>query len=368
MLDLHAPPYADYAQRLDRLRRDPTSWTSLGFAASGDEPGVDVHELDRWRVVHLLHLSATPADRDLIRYLLDQEILARVHCAEGAGDPLSMLSTLLLEFGDEGDAARFWRAKTANFDTSAGGYDIEFIVARLDGDDVATRVASADIAAALAAMGTDDLDALERYDWAQIRDDLPGWRSSLDRRYSRKAPEDPQACEAWAELFGDSAGVLHHGLAAANSELDRAYVYRRVGQHAQAARRFREAAGSAADAWERTSRLRDALSEATKAGQTDLESARSIDALRAQIESWNEVGLGRMSTEAVFEQAAIAEDEATGRALFRLAERWRSELRSFFLVGLEAALRAAQRWGSEADVERIRQALHDERARIGALD
>lgn len=50
--------------------------------------------------------------------------------------------------------------------------------------------------------------------------------------------------------------------------------------------------------------------------------------------------------------------------MFELAQRWSSELSSFTLVGLEAAVEAALKWGQPDDVAELRVATDSERARI----
>lgn len=115
------------------------------------------------------------------------------------------------------------------------------------------------------------------------------------------------------------------------------------------------------------SRLRNHLSDAAKAGIINVAAAREIDQLRRHIESWRRVGLGRMTTQVCFEQAAAASDRTQGRELFELAEAWRLGLTSFPLVGIEAAAAAAGRWGTPDEIERIRIAAEKERTRIGAL-
>jgi hypothetical protein len=363
VLDLHEPPYRGYLELLDALRVSALAWPRVAYAeAHCEERGThDAHELERARVAHLLLFDASPRDLSLMRFLLDQEIAARSSDDfQGAGDALTILSLLLLEHGDSSDAWRFWQAKRANFDTWAGGYDLEFVLACLSPQQLEQM---------LEQRAPDDLDLLEDYDLEALHAEMGGWRTQMDGRYPRGAEQlTVTDCEIWAELFGDREGLERYGLLGACTPEARACLYRRLERHEDAVACWRAAAARAPSSWDRISLLTHALGDAAKVPLASLDEAAQIDRLRAEVPSWPEVGLGRMATQACYELAAAVDDPACGRALWETAQRWRAELDSFPLAGLRAAREAACRWGTPCEREELTEEIADERARIDAMD
>lgn len=365
MLDFSAPPYSLSLALLEALRVHPAARAQVRFSEARSEArGThDLHEEARARVAHLLLFHARPGDLELLRFLLDQEILARRSDSfQGAGDPLAILSMLVLEQsrGAPEDTLRFWAAKTANFDTYAGGYDVEFVFSQRP---------AAQVLALLRERGDPEtLEMLDRYDPEEIEADIPAWRASLARRYPRR-PEalEPEALELWAEVFGDLEAVERHGLEAATSAQARAYVYQRVGKHAEELAEWRAAAAEAEQAWERASRLHLAIAAAAKAPMDMRAELAQLEALRLQIPEWPEVGLGRMATEAAYALAAALDDPALARPAWEAGERWRAVARSLPLSGLRAGLAAAERWGRPEQARALSEAVEAEQARIEAL-
>lgn len=365
MIDLSQPPYSAYVELLDELRASPEARAKVAFHEAEDaERGThDGHWEDRARVVHLLLLSAGPEDLELIRFLLDEEITSRRRDSfQGAGDPLTILSILTLEYGDISDIGRFWAAKRANFDTWAGGYDMEFVFAHGSSHDVVGLLRER--------VPAQDLKLLDRYDEeavAELAEDLPEWRESLERRYPRSLEAmSNDDFEAWADLFDDPAGIEHFGTLNAEDAEDLARLHERLDNHEKAVDHWRQAAREAEKAWDRISRLRNLLSAAAEASitVTVTDVIDEIHHLRSDIPSWPEVGLGRMTTEACYAVAAATKDPESGRHAFGRAQTWRRELKSFPLAGLETAIKAAEAWGEPSDVESLRRAADEERRRI----
>lgn len=362
MLEFDSPPYTSYIRLLESLRESDLQRPKVAYREQR-EPGRGTHDAngtERARLAHMMLLFAVASDVELVRFLLDAEITARRNDSfQGAGDTLTILSLLLLEFGDSdaSDTWRFWLAKRANFDTFAGGYDIEFVFSQLAPRQVLKLVEER------APAGESEM--LERYNLAEIVDGLDDWRVSLAGRHPRsEADLTTNDCEHWAELFGDLAGQERYGLQNAATPEARAHLYRRLGRHADAVAAWRAAADAATSAWDRASRLSSAVSDAAKASLDTLEDVSQLDALRRHIPSWNNVGLGRMSTQACYELAAAVENPDTGRRLWLTAEGWRGELASLSLVGLQAAVSAAEKWGESEDVANLRSAALAEHERI----
>ena len=273
-LDLNEAPYRQYVELLETLRASSDARAQVSFREARDEErGThDANEQDRARLAHVMLLHSTPSDLDLVRFLLDQEIAARrADSFQGAGDTLTILSLLLLEYGDRepDDTWRFWLAKRANFDTVAGGYDIEFVFSQLAPPQVLKLVE------ARAPAG--ELDMLERYDTAEIVGGLHEWRAAVTARYPRtQADLTPYDCENWAELFGDQAGLERFGLQNAPTPEARAYHFRRLGRYSAAVVEWREAAAGTTDAWDRASLLQRAVSDAAKVPLDNAERCSSV--------------------------------------------------------------------------------------------
>lgn len=362
MFDLNAPPYRDYKEALEALRSGAQERSRFAYQAahSPERAKHDANELERERLAHMLLLFGVASDVELIRFLLDAEISARATDSfQGAGDTLSILSLLLVEFGEEdtADLPRFWQAKQANFDTFAGGYDIEFLFCQHPPERVFALLAEQD---------PESAESLKkRYDPTQLVEDLPRWRRSLTRRYPRRVEQlVPDFAEDWAETFGDLDAELNFGLQNAQTPEARARLYQRLERAPEALREWRLAAEEADSDWDQASALRSAMECAANAGIETKGEAQRLDQLRHQIPNWNGLGLGRMSTHACFALAAVAQTPEIGEELWARARSWQADLDSFTLVGLEAALQAAELWGTPLDQQALRTAHDAEHARI----
>jgi cytochrome c2 len=362
MLDLTQPPYRATVDLLHALRDDPDLRPLVAYDEA-HEPRRGTHDRnqpERLRLAHILQVAAVADDVGLVRFALDEEITARQRDSfQGCGDALRILSLLLLEHGggDLEDTWRFWRAKTANFDTFAGGYDIEFVVAQTDPEAVVQLVTERD---------PGKLGALQRYDLAQVRQDVEAWRTRLRARHyprSLAAFTNPHA-RVWAEDFGDDAALEGLLMAEATTAEDRARAFQQLGKHGEALLAWREAAAAATTAWDRAARLRDAMQSAAKGPVATLAEAEELDGLRSQIDNWHGLGLGRQCTQACHELAAAVDDPQVGPRLWRMAERWRSDLVSYTLVGLQAGVAAAKRWGTASERADLERAAHAEHVRI----
>lgn len=350
-----------YVELLAALRESDSERSRVLYTeAKTPERGThDTQEQERARLAHVLLLHGTADDLELVRFLLEQEVTARQSDSfQGAGDTLTILSMLLLEWGepDPNDVWTFWNAKRANFDTWAGGYDIEFVFAQLPPDEVLRLVEERG--------GRDARDALAKYDLDAVTSVVPRWRDQLARVYPRHLDAFSDATwESWATLFGDREAMERYGLKNADTADDRARLYERLERYDDAASAWCEASRDAESPWDIASRLRSAIAAAARVPLALPAEVDQLDRLRSQIPSWNTVGLGRMSTQACHELAAALDGEE-GARVWAIAERWFDELDSSALVGLQAALAAAQHWGSEQDVARYRAAVDEEYRRI----
>lgn len=360
MLDLSRAPYRLTLDLIAALRKDPAAWDRVRCTLTHDagRGTVDENEGRRGQVACLLALCGPRDDADLLRRLLSEEIAARRAASDqGAGETLLALSTLLLECGAADDAVLFWAAKIANFDTWAGGYDLEFVFAL--GDPEATR-------RALIARGEAQTTTLQSLDLAELVAELPAWRATLSERVPRDlASLKLAAALEIAEVFEDREAIERLGLAAAGGPADLARLYRRLGQPAVALLHSRAVAAAATTSWDRAAAHVQAVRDAARAQADALVDVEALDALRQEIPSWPRVGLGRHATQVAYELAAV-QPAPTGAAVFARAQLWRAELTGFPLAGLEAASRAAEKWGSPEEQAELGAALLRERAALRA--
>lgn len=360
MLDLRRPPYIAARALLEALRDGRGSWREVACRLH-HVPGegmVDLHGPARARVAHLLQLEATADDRDLLRFLLDQEIAARRgESGQGGGPTLSLLSALLLDHGDEEDVWRFWCARRANFDTMAGAYDLEFVFAAAPPERARALVEHLG--------GPSDRALLARLDLRALRAGLPAWRARLTERFPRAAEDlDAAEVEAWAELFGDDALLERLALARVADPEELARHHRGRGRHAEAVDAWLQALAGAEAPWDRLSVLARLLEDAAEAPRDLSEALAVAEALWPRVPGLGEVGLGRQLVVGVLRLAAATESPELGGRALDLGLAWGAEVSWLPLAGLEAGLTAARRWGQPAQVEALQRAVGRERRRL----
>jgi hypothetical protein len=112
-------PDAESSQFLEVLRADPESWAELYFAPAGGDAMEDVNAPRRQAVLTAVLFDPQPADRALLRFLLEQEIRESGEWW-GLSDRLRLSMLLLAEHRCVDDAWLQWSAKIVNFDTEMG--------------------------------------------------------------------------------------------------------------------------------------------------------------------------------------------------------------------------------------------------------
>jgi hypothetical protein len=106
---------------LEKWRADPAHWSAAAYTAETDEQGLpdDANREKRAEVLALLLRDRRDSDVELLRYLVEQEVL--MHRAYGSiADSLYLAALLLSECGRAEDVWLLWAAKGANFDTFTG--------------------------------------------------------------------------------------------------------------------------------------------------------------------------------------------------------------------------------------------------------
>lgn len=110
---------------LDQIKSSRKSWKA--FSYEKDDDGEDANYLKRYALAIELQYCYTPDDKELIKFLLEQEVLNRRNAPfQGLSISLTLLSYLLATYREPEHVWLFEQAKYANFDTYCG-YDSEFI-------------------------------------------------------------------------------------------------------------------------------------------------------------------------------------------------------------------------------------------------
>jgi hypothetical protein len=116
--------------RLARIRRDPEAWREVTCLESSDAEGLwtDAHAANRYALLLALQYDLQSDDRDLVRFLVEQEALRhRREPFQGLYPALQLTAFILASFQQIEHIWAFAQAKLANFDTYLG-YDVEYLL------------------------------------------------------------------------------------------------------------------------------------------------------------------------------------------------------------------------------------------------
>lgn len=114
---------------LNSYRVDQKKWVNASYKAakSEDRGTYDSNEKLRYSILLSLQYDLKDNDEELVRFLFEQEVVARENDSfQGIGNALWLGAFLLSKYRKVEDIPLFYRAKFANFDTSCG-FDREFI-------------------------------------------------------------------------------------------------------------------------------------------------------------------------------------------------------------------------------------------------
>lgn len=151
------------------------------YAALAHAPGAD-SATHRAAVTRLLAASLRPADRDLARWLLEQETAALAAAGHGVSETLYTLIASVARYADPDDVLLLWRAREATPETRVG-VDVEQF-ARAGVDRVRRRLQTL-----MRTGGPRAVEASEALQWlddglaAGASSDLPGYFAWSDERF-----------------------------------------------------------------------------------------------------------------------------------------------------------------------------------------
>lgn len=136
----------------------------------------------RAEVAHLLAASLRPGDRDIARWLLEEEIAAHETTSRGASETLYTLIAAVARYSDPDDVLLLWRARNATPETRAG-VDAEQAL-RAGFERVRRR-----LSALIQRGGPRAAEAAQALEWlasgvaSGAADDLPGYFAWADERF-----------------------------------------------------------------------------------------------------------------------------------------------------------------------------------------
>jgi|GEM_PF-2731522 len=314
---------------LSRMRADSGSWSELAY-----KPWPDYEDRRDWEYWDVnwqarracllgLQLDRRPDDRDLILYLLDQEICSQEASVSGCGSSLHPAILFAAEFDDPSIAWRIRSAKYANQDTACS-IDVQALYC-------------CGVERTLAMLAASDRPESNDFPPAPIQAHVDEWWMRQRSNYPSRWEDEPDkigTCEEIGDIEA-AADYLRQELAETLPTVDAGGAEERdllvsarrqwgwLGRPDEAAKLQ---AGIDAflpeEPWDRASALRDALEVYVAAGQFQ-EAASKVDPLWAalrQVDSWREVGLGRLSAGAVADLALATPDEAMAVHAFSVLE------------------------------------------------
>jgi hypothetical protein len=311
---------AEVAPFLSRMRAHPATWSEMAYTPGPDHEDAN-RQVRRACLLGLQH-DRRSTDRDLILYLLEQEVLARTGFS-GCSTSLEAAVFFAAELDDPAIAWRIMAAKFANFDTSCAiGFEalyscgVERTLAMLQ---ASNRVERKDFPPAPL---QEEVDAW----WSSQRSSFPvQWEDEPDKVATCREVGDFEAgSEYLSRQLAGTLSTLQPGSAEERNVLVHArYEWTWLGRTDQAARIQEKLDKSQPEsAWDRASALRDALATYASAGRFD-DAASKVEPLRAalmQLDSWRYIGLGRMSAEAMADFAISVHDKAVAAHVFAVLE------------------------------------------------
>lgn len=355
--------------QLPVLRSDPRQWGRCAYAqfVHPEFGKQDANSLERYRVLIALQYDHQPDDESLVRYLFDQEVIARsTDDFQGFGEALRLASYLLSRWRRGSDLWRFAAAKVANFDTYCG-YDAQFLCAA--GRD-----------AALAEFANSDHELKEtirdflfdelcnsRFSSQEIED----WRTGLIHEFPSRPDEEPLRVEIdRAITFGlcDEGLLLldrFEELGTEKSLSSLSYLREQLGDLKGAIRHRLALLEDSQDDWDRVSNscsLADLLLKDQRPAEA-WATIRDLDTCLARIEGWGEVGLGRSVVAVAFRVAQAASPDI-GHVAFEWAYSHEVQLKSSAWQIFNLAHQAALALGDSVRANHYQSAAAAERLRI----
>lgn len=352
---------------LDSYRKDPSKWQENAYSEGNSEKfgRYDKHEKTRYATLLAIQYDFQERDEDLIRYLFEQEILARENDSfQGIGEALWLAAYLLATFKRADDIPLFYRAKFANFDTSCG-FDREFMY-------LALRENTEEFVHKNYPELYNDMK--DSFDSMGLNKPLDDWWKNISSRYPEHVDEEPlftlyerniyfgnrtrakKYLDQWKEEEPESA----------NKNSTMKYAYIELGEFSLAMQLLKKELDEKERGWDRASCLSQMLELYVRMdGPIEgFDVLQTLDREFKIFDDWRQVGLGRMAVHRAFEYALVSEDLEIAKSSFKVADSWFKKMSTVALVGLEAGWKAAEKCGFSWKARRYKKLVTKEKRRI----
>lgn len=355
---------------LEEFRENKDSWIGVAYkeTRSDDRGSYDANEKARYSLLILLQYDFQETDLELIRFLFEQEIVAREKDDfQGIGNALWLGAFLLSKFKDPADISLFYRAKNSNFDTHCG-FDIEFVFWPLK----------------------EDTDSYLAENNPELLNELVGvyfesnLNESINEWWGEQLNQYPDCIEKELPLvlyernlyFGDIVKAKEYLdlWASHEPESDRKqsylyYAYKQLGEFDNAIGIVKQSIDLKDSGWDKASAYRDLLELYTQAGAPAhaIEYVERVDTEFKKFENWKQAGLGHMTVKSAFEYSKACNDQSTGKKAFKYADAWGSQVSKLPFAVLEAGMQAAEKWSMYFKTKKYKKLAEQERARIDSM-
>ncbi len=357
-------------KQLDLYRNNKAKWHELVNLPSEAESQhnyiYDKNEKSRYALLIELQYDLRSEDRDLIKYLLQQETIARSNFSiRGGEDALLLSAYLLATFKNPNDILLFYNAKYSNFDASCT-IDTEFLFYAL----------------------RDKTRAYVQQHFPEIYDDLGGYDSKVDcescvmdwwERLSYDYP-DKEEDESPYTLYQRNIYFNNYAIAreyleqwkastpdSADKNSTLKHLYIELEDYAEVIKLLKQELKVSDSHWDKTSCYRDLLEYYTKTQQSidGLKIVELIDDELKQFSDWKNIGLGRMTVEQIFEFSLLTNNPKIAITAFDIGYKWLIKIKgNISYVGLELAMRAAEKSACHAESNQLEKMISAERKRI----
>ena len=355
---------------LEEYRTNKESWSEVAYkeARSDDRGNYDENEKARYSLLIQLQYDFQEADRELIRFLFEQEVVAREKDSfQGIGNALWLGAFLLAKFKDPRDISIFHRAKNSNFDTHCG-FDIEFAFWPLKEEtDSYLSENNPEL--------LNDLGGV--YFESDLSENIEDWWANQLSQYPDCAEKELPLVLYERNLYFDDIEKAKEYLdlwASNEPESDRKesylkYSYKQLGEFDKAIQIVKKSIGQKDSSWDKAGVYRDLLELYTQAGAPldAIEYIKCIDAEFRKFNNWKQAGLGHMTVKSVFDYSNSTNNPSAGKKAFKYADTWGKQVNKLPFAVLEAGVQAAEKWNMYFKAKKYRKLAEQERARIDSM-
>ncbi len=350
-------------KNLDKYRQNKQSWIDFSYSEKQSEErgSYDQNEKLRYSMLIEIQYDFQDSDEEFIRFLLEQEIIARENDDfQGIGDALWLGAYLLARFKRPYDIQLFYKAKFANFDTVCG-FDREFMFLSLRDK-------------------TEDYVNKHHPDmYDEVKDiyktfSLDNWWERLSSKFPENERDEPLLELYYRNIYFEKKDIAKIYLEKwkenepDSKEKDNTlkYAYIDLDEIPKAIKLIKKELDGQKSNWDKASCNHDLLKLHTKLKSSDdgLDVINAIDKEFEQFDTWKKVGLGRMVIHEAFEFALATPNMSIAKTTFKIADKWFKEMNNIALVGLEAGWKAAEKCGFLEKVKLYKKLAHEENERI----